>query len=292
MNTARAGPDNATHRRVFWTGRAAPYLAILSARYRMLLQYRAAAMAGAGTQFFWGFIRIMILQAFYRSSTGDPPMNFADVVSYIWLGQALLGLLPWNHDREIEKLIREGGVAYELLRPLDLYSLWYMRTMATRVASASLRCIPIVLVAGIALPILGIEGWSLAPPPSAAAALAFPVALLAAVALGCAITMLVHVSLLWTISGEGLAVVMPAAVTIFSGMVVPLPLFPDWSQPLLAALPFRGLADVPYRLYTGDIPADQAFGPIALSFLWVVVLIVLGRSFLARGKRVMVVQGG
>ena len=27
-----------------------PYLAILSARYRMMLQYRTAALAGAGTQ--------------------------------------------------------------------------------------------------------------------------------------------------------------------------------------------------------------------------------------------------
>ena len=54
--------------------RTAPYLALLSARYRMLLQYRAAAMAGAATQLFWGFIRIMILLAFYRSSSAEPPM--------------------------------------------------------------------------------------------------------------------------------------------------------------------------------------------------------------------------
>jgi ABC-2 type transport system permease protein len=60
--------------------------------------------------------------------------------------------------------------------------------------------------------------------------------------------MLVHVSLTWTISGEGLSRLMPGVVTIFSGMVIPLPLFPDWTQPLLSALPFRILVDVPNRI--------------------------------------------
>ncbi|MDT7580304.1 MAG: hypothetical protein QOK35_1568, partial [Pseudonocardiales bacterium] len=31
-----------------------PYWAVLSARFRTLLQYRAAAMAGVGTRVFWG----------------------------------------------------------------------------------------------------------------------------------------------------------------------------------------------------------------------------------------------
>lgn len=270
----------------------APYRALLSARYRMLLQYRAAALAGAGTQVFWGFIKIMILFAFYRSSDATPPMAIADVVTYVWLGQALLALLPWNHDLTLEKQIREGGVAYELLRPLDLYAFWSMRILATRVSSVSLRVLPIVALAGVALPLAGLEDWQLAPPESLAAGALFGVAMLVAVALGCAITMLVHVSLLWTISGDGLARLMPALVTVFSGMVVPLPLFPSWAQPLLDALPFRALVDVPYRVYTGDIPAADALGPIGLGAAWTVALVWAGRRLLARGQRVLVVQGG
>jgi ABC-2 type transport system permease protein len=266
--------------------------ALLSARYQLMLQYRAAAMAGAVTQLFWGFIRIMILLAFYRSGTDKPPMEFADVVTYIWLGQALLALLPWNHDLELEGFIREGNVAYELLRPIDLYAAWSMRTMATRVASASLRAIPIIVLAGFVLPIVGFEDWRLAGPASLASAVAFVLAMGVAIVLGCALTMLVHVSLLWTISGDGVARLMPALVTIFSGMVIPLPLFPDWAQPLLGALPFRALVDVPYRLYTGDIPATSAAGEIALGAAWTLAIIWLGRAWLERGKRVLVVQGG
>ena len=272
--------------------RTAPYRALLSARYRMLLQYRAAAIAGAGTQFFWGFIRIMILLAFYRSSSAEAPMQFADVVTYVWLGQALLALLPWNHDPELERQIRSGDVAYELVRPLDLYAFWAMRILATRIAATSLRAVPIVVVAGVVLPLLGFESWRLAAPDSTASAALFLLSMTVAVGLGCALSMLVHISMMWTISGDGLVRLMPALVTVFSGMVIPLPLFPDWSQPLLAALPFRGLADVPYRIYSGDIPVAEGFAPIALCALWLVALVVVGRALLARGQRALVVQGG
>jgi hypothetical protein len=35
-----------------------PYLAILSSRFLALMQYRAAAIAGAGTQLFFGLVRM------------------------------------------------------------------------------------------------------------------------------------------------------------------------------------------------------------------------------------------
>ncbi len=271
---------------------ARPYAALLSARYRMLLQYRAAALAGAVTQVFWGFVRIMILLAFYRSSGTEAPMAFPDVVTYVWLGQALLALLPWNHDADLERQIRDGGVAFELLRPLDLYTFWAMRTLAMRVAATSLRALPIVVLAGVAMPLLGLEAWRLAPPASPLAAALFVLAMSVAIALGCAITMLVHVSLLWTISGDGMARIMPTLVTVFSGMVIPLPLFPDWARPVLELLPFRALVDVPFRIYSGDIPAGEAGLPLALGMAWVLVFVAAGRVLLARGQRMLVVQGG
>ena len=65
-----------------------PYRAILSARFRMLLQYRAAALAGLWTQIFFGLVLLMIYEAFYRSTMLRQPMTFAEIVTYVWLGQA------------------------------------------------------------------------------------------------------------------------------------------------------------------------------------------------------------
>ena len=260
------------------------YWAILSARFRTLLQYRAAAVAGFGTQLFWGIIRVMIFGAFYRSTTSPQPMTYSEVVTYVWLGQALIRMLPWSADPDIRTMIRSGNVAYELLRPLDLYKFWYSRALANLTAPTVLRSLPMFIVAGL---FLGMQ-----PPASWASAGAWIAATLSALLLGCAISALLSISLFWTISGEGISQFVSTAVWFLSGMIIPLPLFPDWAQTILNFLPFRGLMDTPFRLYLGHIPPAQVVPALAHQFAWTVALIALGRWVLARGTRRLVVQGG
>lgn len=261
-----------------------PYLAILSARFRTLLQYRAAAAAGFGTQLFWGLIRVMIFAGFYQSSSKHQPLSYQEVVTYVWLSQAMLVMLPYNLDQEIQAMIRSGSVAYELLRPVDLYSLWYCRAIAMRTAPALLRAIPMFITAGLF--------FGLTPPPSAASAAAWASSIIAAVILSSAITTLLSISLLWTVSGEGIARLVSLCSWVLSGMIVPLPLFPDWMQRILDLLPFRGVVDIPFRLYLGNIPPQNAFIMISQQLIWAASLILLGRLILSRGVRRMVVQGG
>ena len=272
--------------------RQRPYLAVLSARYRMLLQYRAAALAGFGTQLFWGAIRLMILAAFYDASTRTQPMSMSDIVPYVWLGQALFAMLPWNVDAELVQKIRDGSVAYELLRPLDLYTFWYARTLALRTAPTTLRCIPMLTFSMLLLPAIGLKDWAMPLPSSLLAGSLFCLSIAMAFLVTTAITMLVHISLLWTLSAQGADRIMPAVVMMFSGMIVPLPLLPDWVQPLLVAQPFRGLVDVPFRIYSGNIAPDVASIEIVQQGAWLLLLIWLGRRLLARGTRQLVVQGG
>jgi ABC-2 type transport system permease protein len=269
-----------------------PYRAIVSARFRMLLQYRAAAVGGLWTQIFFGLVMLGIYEAFYRSTTRAQPMTFPQIVTYVWLGQALLGMLPWNADADVRAMVRSGAVAFELCRPIDLYGLWYARALAWRTAPTMLRAVPLCVFASLVLPLVGLEEWRLAPPPSLASALAFGAALVCTLLLGCAMTTLINISLLWTISGEGVVILMTALVTFFSGMIVPLPLFPDWAQSIVQVLPFAGLVDRPFRIFTGHIPPGAVVPVLLHQLLWSAALVVLGRWLLARGLRHIVVQGG
>ena len=269
----------------------APYAAVVSARYRNLLQYRAAAFAGLVTQLFWGAVRLMILGAFYAAAEGPQPMNMVEVVAYVWLGQALLGMLPWNTDADFQEQVASGAVAYDLLGPLDLYGYWFARTLAFRTATTTLRAIPMVMFAMLLLPAFGLAEWAL-PAPSVTALAGFLAAMAAAALLSTAITVLAHTSMLWTLSGEGVDRILPSFVTILSGMIVPLPLFPDWMQPFLEWQPFRGLCDVPYRIYSGNIPMAEAANEIVFTLAWTAVIVWFGRYLLSRGVRRLVVQGG
>ena len=260
------------------------YRAILSARFRTLLQYRVAAIAGIGTQLFWGLILVMVLEAFYRSTTAPQPITIEEVTTYVWLGQCFLLLLPWNVDRDIQALIRSGAVSYELLRPLDLYNQWYSRVLALRSAPTLIRSLPLIPVAALFLGMQAPDSW--------AAAGAFMLAMLGALLLSCAITNLLNITLLWTISGQGLVTLMFSVVLVFSSSLVPLPLFPEWTQTVLSILPFRGLVDTPFRLYLGNIPSGDLLFHLAHQLAWATAIVVFGRWLLSRGVRRLVIQGG
>jgi ABC-2 type transport system permease protein len=269
-----------------------PYLAVVDARFRMLLQYRAAAIAGVWTQIVFGLVLIMIYEAFYRSSTATvQPMSFAHLASYVWLCQAFLAMLPWNADPELKAMVRSGAVAYELCRPVDLYALWYARAIAHRTAPTLLRCVPMAVFAMFVLPAFG-QGDLALEPPEPAAGLAFATSLLTTIVLACAMATLINITLLWTLAGEGIVMMASTVVAFFSGLLVPLPLFPDWAQTLLAWLPFAGLADQPFRIYTGVIPLEQIPLVLGRQLGWALVLVMFGRWLLSRGLRRIVVQGG
>ena len=133
------------------------------------LQYRTAALAGIFTQFFWGFMEIQLYRALYADHAAAFPMALNALVSYIWLRQAFLALFnTWTFENQLFDMIRDGGVAYELCRPVSLYGMWFSRNAGLRVSRAALRCLPILLVSSL-LP----APWGMNPPAGWTAALAF-----------------------------------------------------------------------------------------------------------------------
>lgn len=272
-----------------------PYVSILLVRFSMLLQYRAAAFAGFTTQIWWGGIMIMSMAAFYLTPGADVdalPFDLQGMITYIWLGQALLALLPWNTDPEIQEMVTSGNVSYEKIKPVDTYWLWFVRSMATRTAPPTLRAIPLILFAGVLLPLFGFSEWSLKPPAGMEAGILFGFSMIGIIALTSAITCLMSISVIWSLSGQGVNTLAMPVVTFFSGMVIPLPFFPDWMQPFLNAQPFRGLVDVPYRIYLGHMTGWDALYGIAHQFIWAGILILFGRWLMAQAMKKLVVQGG
>ena len=259
------------------------YFALLRCRFASLVQYKAAVLAGIATQIFWGILKVMILTAFYASSTKSQPMTLQEAITFIWIGQMLFLLLPWNIDKDIEAQIKSGVVVYELIRPIDLYWLWFSRSLALRLFPALLRSLIICIIASLCL------GMSL--PISPSAAFLFFLSMCFATLLASSITTLVMISLFWTISGEGLLRLLPQVTLLLSGLVVPLPLFPEWLQPFILLQPFRAIVDIPSRIYTGLIPVSESLFWIGFQSLWLFILIIMGKWLMKKALRQFVVQG-
>ena len=126
------------------------YITYFKLKFISSLQYRSAAWAGIATQFFFGFVYVMVYVAFYESGGKNLPMELSQIITYLWLNQSLLALVnQFSKDQELFKLIRDGGVSYELARPKNLYFMWYFKILGQRLANVTLRFFPLIIITTI-----------------------------------------------------------------------------------------------------------------------------------------------
>ena len=254
----------------------------------MGLQYRAAALAGMVTQVFWGGMNILMYHAFYESNPAAFPMTMEATAAYIWLQQAFLMLFAaWMIEHEIFDDILSGNVVYGLCRPIDVYDMWFVRGIANRLSRAALRCAPILLAAAF-LP----KGYGLCAPASTGHFLLFLISGALGFLVAVAFFMLVYALTFYTISPNGLRILVSSAVEFLAGAVIPLPFFPDGVRAVFELLPFAAMQNVPLRVYSAGIGAQETARAIALQIFWLVVLVAAGKALCASALRRMTVQGG
>ncbi|HEX2927985.1 MAG TPA: ABC transporter permease [Ruminiclostridium sp.] len=264
------------------------YFSVFKMRMLNGLQYRTAALAGIATQFFWGFMYIMIYEAFYQNGTAAQPISLNQIIDYVWLQQAfLVFIMLWVRDSELFNLITGGNIAYELCRPCSLYGFWYSKLIAQRVSGALLRCFPILFIAFI-LP----EPYGLSAPKSLPAFILFVVTITLGLMVLVSISMLIYISVFATMSPTGSLLVFGVIGDFMSGSIIPIPLMPAWLHDIAYVLPFRLASDLPFRVYSGNISVKEALFSILFQLVWLAVLVLLGRLSMSRILRKVVIQGG
>ena len=264
------------------------YLSFFRLRFSMGLQYRAAALAGIATQFAWGFMEILVYRAFYEAEPGAFPMSFTATASYIWMQQAFLSFFAaWMMEDEIFDGIINGNIAYELCRPIDIYNMWFSRSIANRLSRAILRCFPILIVA-VFLP----EPYGLQIPESFLHFLLFLTTLILGLMVTVAFCMLIYGMTFFTISPSGLRMLFISTVEFFAGAVIPLPFFPEKMQMLMELLPFAAMQNVALRIYSGSMSDHEMIKAVFLQIFWLAALIAGGKILYNIAERKLTVQGG
>jgi ABC-2 type transport system permease protein len=271
-----------------------PYLATFSARFQLMLQYRAAALAGFATQCWWGGIKVMIYAAFFGAAgaAARSPISLSEAITYTWLAQGFLSLNPWTGDPDVAAKVRTGAVSYDRLRPVDAYGWWYVNAAAWMTARAAPRAALMFALTGIIFPLVGLGAWAWAPPAGVAAALLFSLSMVLVVLLSSSIVMLINICVAAAMTDRGVNTLVAPVAIILSGNLIPLPLFPDWARTALFVQPFAGVVDIPFRIYFGQLAGPMAWAGIGLQVFWIVFLGGVGRLWMGRVMGRLQVQGG
>ena len=181
----------------------------------------------------------------------------------------------------------DGGIAYELCRPVSVYNMWFVKTVAGRISVATLRSIPLLAVACL-LP----KPFRLSPPAGPVPFMLFVLTLFLGLGVTVAFCMFTYILAFFTISPQGLRMMFTSMVDFLSGAIIPLPFMPDGVRTFLELLPFAGMFNLPLRIYSGDLTGASMLRGIGLQCFWLVTLLLAGKALCRAAEHKVVVQGG
>lgn len=263
------------------------YVAIATRTFRRYSTYRAATLAGIFTNSVFGIIYSFAYLALWRASPGAGGYDSGDAVTYVWLGQALLMTIAiWGGGTtdDLAERIRTGDIAIDLYRPVGLVS-WYLASDLGRAAYH-------LLTRGLAPTLVGVLLFDIDLPASPAAAAGFVVAVPLAVIVSFGIRFLVASSAFWLLDQSGVKVMSGAFAIFFSGMMLPLVLFPGWLGTVARALPWAAYVQVPADIWLGKHAGGDLAAALGFQVMWAVILLACCQLVLRAATRKVVVQGG
>ncbi len=269
------------------TGRFRLYAAVARGSFRRYATYRVATAAGVFTNTVFGLILAYTYIALWDERPGLGGYDQEQAITFVWLGQALLtvmALMGGGFEGELIERIRTGDIAVDLYRPADLQAWW--------LASDLGRALFQLLGRGIVPVAAGALVFQLALPADPLRWAAFLLAVVFGAVVSFALRFLVALTAFWLLDGAGVTQVTMLAGTFFSGMLLPLNVFPGALGEVARALPWSALLQVPADVFLGRHTGLGLLRTYVFQLGWAAVLLTAGRLLQAAATRRVVVQGG
>jgi len=263
------------------------YTAVAAGAFRRYATYRVATAAGVFTNTVFGLILAYTYIALWDERPGLGGYDQSQAVTYVWLGQGLLAavaVIGGGFEDEMIERIRTGDIAIDLYRPADL-QMWWLAADAGRAGFQ-------LVGRGVVPMAFGGLVFQLALPADVGTWLAFLVAVVLGVLVSFAIRYLVALLAFWFMDGAGVQQLAVLAGIFFSGMTLPLNVFPGVLGELARALPWSALVQAPADVLLGERTGLGLLRTYAFQAAWAVGLLAVGRMVQSAATRRVVVQGG
>jgi viologen exporter family transport system permease protein len=263
------------------------HVAIAKRSFRRYSTYTAATLAGIFTNCVFGVINALVLIAVWEQNPDAGGYDVRDAVTYVWLGQAMImtiALWGGGSPTDLAARIKSGDVALDFYRPVGILG-WYLAADVGRSAFH-------LVSRGLVPTVVGALLFDLRYPSGPLVWLAFAASVALALLVSFGMRFLVAMSAFWILDDQGTQVLAMTAAFFFSGLTVPLVLFPGWFGDVARALPWASYIQAPADLWLGHDRGWAALGVLGLQLLWAVALLAGCRLLLRVAERKVVVQGG
>ena len=218
------------------------------------------------------------------------------MLTYMVIGQLALLVVQVDSTPLIREKVREGIIAYDLLRPVR----FPLYLLADNLGSAAFRLLIALPAAALAALLLDVQ-----LPPDAEHVLAFGLSLGLGFVIAFLLDFLANLTAFWTLETFGLQYMLRFAGFVLSGVFVPLWFFPDVWRPLVtaaqgahqqllesAALPFASIYGTPLSIFVGRLGGIELWSAVLIQVAWILLLAAAAGWAWTAAERRVVVQGG
>jgi ABC-2 type transport system permease protein len=260
------------------------YLRVAIYAFRRYATYRVAIASAMLTNTVFGVLKASILIALWRARPSIGGYDVTDAVTFAFVSQALIGPVQiFQGSLELTERIRTGDVAIDLHRPVDLQGWWLADDLGRATFALLFRGGPTLLIAAFVFPLRlpGVLTWA-----------AFLGSVLLGVLVSFGLRYVVSLLVFWLHDERGIHAVALVTTMFFSGMILPLVVFPGWLGELARVLPWAAMVQTPGDVFLGKRTGGELAGVYAFQAGWAVTLITSGRLLTLVTRRRLVIHGG
>jgi len=258
------------------------YLALFRAGCRRSQRYKLALVSGLLTNLFFGLVRTALFYALYRegADVAVRGLDLADALTYVWMVQAMFGVVWASWIWEFPEAVRSGDFVVELTRPGDPW----LRQLAYELGRTLNQ-----LLLRSTLPLLGAAALlPLALPTTPVGVLLVAVSMVLASVVAFEVRFLFGTVAFWSSDYRAVFNIVFPVLWLVSGFVIPIDYFPAALRALAEGSPLYAMLMAPVHVAVGQSVA----GSLARQVAWVVALGAASRVALSLACRRLVVHGG
>jgi ABC-2 type transport system permease protein len=264
------------------TIRPAAYIEFAKKAFAREATYRMEVFTNVAGLLVRLYLMKAVWTALYAQNAAPAGVPLHAILTYTVIALLMSLILELDPTRLIRDRLREGSIATDLMKPINL-PLYFFSDGFGQMLLHALLIVPALL---LALFIVHID----VPPPLALVAFAFSFML--GYIVNFLLNFIMNAVAFWTMETFALQLIVRWVSDLLGGQIVPLIFFPGTLQKIVLALPFAAVYSTPLLIYTGTIPPSGYLAAFALQLLWGAIFGVLSVVIWRGGIKRVVVQGG
>jgi ABC-2 type transport system permease protein len=223
-------------------------------------------------------------KALYKDQDMVGGVDAQSMLTYIIISSALSVLLITNVERRIEKSVEKGMVATDMMKPVNLFGVYFAEDIGSIIALIFQNMLPILLVGSLMIKVPAMADTRELPLFIISVAESFLINWLIAALFGMMAFTAVNI--------DALIQVKKHLLRLLSGSIIPIWFFPESIARVLSSLPFVYIYQLPLSIYIGRGDRSEHLFQMKIQLMWLVALSLVFFYAQNRVTRKVMVQGG